>query len=290
VDPTASAQPAPVCATHEGAQSTGTCARCGNFVCPLCLDEDSALPGHCEDCREREGGGRILWERTDEGSWFSRWWRTTRDVILQPTRTFEEARPGSLGAAAMYLATTGGLMGAVAALLVGCLLGVVVLLMGADGGLPGDLDGGEAGAVGLLVVVCVVASYVFIIPAVLVVMAFVRGTVFHVAALAMGGQGSYGDSLWAAFYLHGVYVLQIPLAVIQQVPFIGPMIALLALLAYEVFFSLQLTTAANRYHQLEGGRATFAGWAVFLFAVVMGCGVCVLFVALASTMGMNQPV
>lgn len=290
MDVTASARPNAVCATHEGAQSTGTCARCGNFVCPLCLDEESALPGHCEDCREREGGGRILWERTDEGSWFSRWWRTCRDVILHPTRTFEEARPGSVGAAAMFTVTTGGFLGVCAALLIGCLVGAVFLFMGAEGSLPGSGLAAQDGAIGALVIVCVVFGYVLIIPAVLVVMSFIRGTVFHLAALAMGGEGSYRDSLWSSFYLHGVYVLQLPLGVIQQVPLIGPMIALLALLAYEVYFSLQFTTVAHRYHRLEGGRATFAGWSVFLFAIVMGCGLCVLFFALAATMGVDRPV
>jgi len=288
VDPTASAQPTPMCATHEGAQSTGTCARCGNFVCPLCLDALSALPDHCEDCREREGGGRILWERPEEGSWLSRWWRTCRDVILHPTRTFEDARPGSLGSAATFTVVTGGFLGVCAAALVGCLLGAVVLLMGAEGTLPGGGLDGEAGAFGLLGIACIVVAYIVIIPAVLVVMSLVRGTVFHLTAMAMGGEASYADSLWASFYLHGVYLLQLPLGVVQQIPLIGPMIALLALLAYEVYFAVQFTTVANRYHRLEGGRATFAGWSVFLFAVLTGCLLCVLGYAWFASMGLDR--
>ena len=59
---------------------------------PAALDELSGLPGHCEACREHEGGGIIAFEREDLG-FLKRWFQTTRDVLLSPTRTFETRDP-----------------------------------------------------------------------------------------------------------------------------------------------------------------------------------------------------
>ncbi|HEY8432645.1 MAG TPA: hypothetical protein VIL20_29945 [Sandaracinaceae bacterium] len=98
--------PAPLCAVHPDARAQGTCARCGNFVCSKCLDPDGALPSHCKACREREGQDTMAWERTD-ANWLSRWWRTTRAIVLRPGETFARAQPGRTGRALGYAAVTG---------------------------------------------------------------------------------------------------------------------------------------------------------------------------------------
>lgn len=43
----------PSCALHPGQEATGTCERCGNFMCDTC-SESGALR-HCPTCRERFG-------------------------------------------------------------------------------------------------------------------------------------------------------------------------------------------------------------------------------------------
>ncbi|MBX3274720.1 MAG: hypothetical protein KF729_30920 [Sandaracinaceae bacterium] len=270
----------PLCASHEGAQSTGTCARCGNFVCPLCLDELSALPDHCEACREREGGGLIAFERGDVGL-FARWGRTTRDVLLSPTRTFEAVRPGSLGASMGYVALTGLGIGSVFAMCIGSLIVVI-----AAAGLVGDAFPDAEPAVFLGVLVAAAFFYVIMFPLVLITSACVRATIFHLAARLGGGRADYATSLWATGYLHAIALAYLPLVVLQQIPVVGVFVGLLGHLAVEVFYALQLTTAARRYHQLADGRAALAGWSGFLVIVVLGITCCLgSFVLLAAVGG-----
>ncbi len=276
MEPEASARTA-VCAAHQGAQSTGTCARCGNFVCPLCLDEYSGLPEHCEACREREGGGRIAFER-EEGGPLSRWWRTTKDVVLQPTRTFETTRPGPAGSALKYVGLTGVLIGGTVAVCGGGALAVIALA----GELPATLDdasGDPALFYGALA--CAMTFYVALIPASLVLSAALRSAIFHGAARLLGGQAPYGTALWAMGYLHGISITMLPLMVLQQIPVIGPMIGLTATLAIEVFYALQLTTIARRYYGLADGRATAAGWSVLVVGVALACLCCLSFIGVA---------
>lgn len=270
---------APQCAVHPNAQAHGTCARCGNFVCPLCLDPYGPLPEHCEACREREGAGAMAWER-DDGSWLSRWWRTTRDVVFRPGETFARARPGRTGAAVGYAAVTGALIGCVGAVL----MAMGLALMFAFGFPVFSADGMEespAVVLGLMVGMTVgypIASTLWFVLAVLL-----RAGIYHAAVALLGGRGGFSASLWTNSYLHGLYVAIVPLTVIQQVPIIGPIIGAFAYIALEAIMAVQLTRAAERYHGLEGSRATLAGWSLVLLGVVLGIACClgmVFFVAM----------
>ena len=267
-----------LCAAHEGAQSTGTCERCGNFVCPLCLDVDSALPEHCESCREREGGGLIPWER-DDASWLSRYWRTCKGVVFRPTRTFEESRPGSLKDATMFTLLTGLWIGGSISLLGGCAVGGLLL----TGGLGADLSrigGSEQGVVGVLLV-CALLGYAIFTPAALVISVVIRAGIFHGVVAMLGGQGGFSASYWSMSYLHAISLSFLPLLFVQQIPVIGPFIGLIATLAIEVWYALQLSTVARRYHGLEDGRASVAGWSVFMLTVGLGLLCCLSTVGLA---------
>lgn len=270
---------AALCATHEGAQSTGTCARCGNFVCPLCLDEFSGLPDHCEACREHEGGGIIAFEREDLG-FLKRWFQTTRDVLLSPTRTFETTRPGSIGASLGYVAFTGVAMGGTMAVCGGCAVG----MLGVTGAFAEVLPAGQDTAYFYGVLVAALASYLLLMPLGLILSAVIRSAVFHAVAKVLGAQGGYGASLWATSYLHAVSLVWMPLAVLQQIPILGPFISLAAWIGIEAYYALQLTTVARRYHGLTDGRAAAAGWAGFLTVTVLG-GLCCFSAVLLAVMG-----
>lgn len=260
-----------LCAVHENAQAHGACDRCGNFVCPLCLDPFGPLPGHCAACREREGGGAIAWER-DEGSWLARWWQTTRDVVFRPSATFESARPRSAGPAMGYVAVTGVLMGSVLSALLAFVL-ILVAATGMLGDIGRDSDLGWPIVAGIAVALLLVYPIVCVVGMLLSVC--IRGLVYHGAVALVGGNGGIGASFWTVSYLHAVHVTMIPLGVIQQVPIIGPLIGFVGYLAMEVFIAVQLTRAAERYHGLEGGRAALAGWGPFLLALLLA-GTCCL--------------
>lgn len=265
--------PAAQCAVHEDAQATGTCGRCGNFVCPLCLDPLADRDDWCEACRERAGGNRMAWEREEGGIW-GRWWQTTRDVLFSPTLTFDRARPGSVGQALLYNALTGVIVGAVFTALGVCALGALAALGGleelaADPGF--SALGGEAVLAMLMVLILLSPLFTALYTLFLV---GVRGLVYYIAILVVGGGGEARYPFWTVSYLGAMNVSMIPLQIIQQIPILGPILGLVLLLAIEVWYALQLTRAAERYHGLEGGRATFAGWAFFLLMTLLGISCC----------------
>lgn len=272
-----------MCAVHEGAQSHAVCGRCGNFVCPLCLDDTGPLPDLCAECREREGGGQIAWERV-EGNWLGRWWRTTRDVLTRPTHTIERARPGSLPLALGYAALTAAILGTI-------LGGIGACAVGASGalGIFDQLlaDAGET--VPRELFYAVLAAVVLVYPILAIVAAATsivfRTSIFHVTAILLGARGGFGDSLWSVCYLHAIMLVVLPMLVLQQIPVVGLAVSLLSMLMMETWYALQLTTVARRYHDLPAGRAAMAGWASFLVLVALFASCCVFFALLATLDG-----
>jgi hypothetical protein len=263
------------CAVHEDAQATGTCARCGNYVCPLCLDPSSYKDDVCESCRERIGADVIPWER-GEGSWLGRWWRTSVAIVLRPSDSFERTQPGSWAAALGYASVTGGFIGFVTTALIGAMLGVLFAFGGFDV-LRDDPSFAELGP-GFVAAFALFAMVFYPLLSVLMTLVLVlaRALLFHLSVAMMGGHGGLGASVWATSYLSAIHLTWLPLGVIQNVPFIGPVLALFGYLAIEIWYSLALTTVARRYHGLEGGRATFAGWFPFLVFFVLSISCCVL--------------
>lgn len=83
-------QPSPpsgaICAVHAGVFASGTCPRCGNFVCERCLAPGQGL--HCAKCREKVDVTREPppWERRAELGFIPalvEQWKTT---MLSPER------------------------------------------------------------------------------------------------------------------------------------------------------------------------------------------------------------
>jgi hypothetical protein len=256
----------PVCAVHEGAPATGTCERCGNFVCPLCLDTRVLSDLRCAACRARGGTGQIPWE-SGEGSWAARWWQTCRAVIFQPTHTFSATRPGSVGAALGFVAVTGAFMGVLLGALGACALGALLGL-----GSLSEIGVGPDMMVGVLIAVIVI--YPILVPIGLLFSVALRALIYHAGIAMFGGQGGIGTSFWVVSYLHAIHLTALPLLVIQQIPIIGPLIGLAAYVGIEIYYALVLTNAARNYHGLEGGRASLAGWLGFIVMAVLATTCC----------------
>ena len=284
--PAPTAEPSPAlarCAVHEDAQATGTCVRCGNYVCPLCLDPSSDRDDMCDACRDRVGADIIPWER-DDGSIFARWGRTVSTMVLRPSDTFERTQPGSWASALGFASLTGAFIGIVFTVLGICAVG----LLAAVGGFDILRDDPAFAEMGSGFVTALVVAALLLYPLITVLMTdlivVVRALLFHLPVALMDGKGGLGASMWATSYLSAVHLAWLPLAVLQQVPFIGPLLGLFGYLVIEIWYALALTTVARRYHGLEGGRATFAGWFPFLafFALTISC--CVLGMLLALSM------
>ncbi len=241
------------CAAHAGAQATGTCERCGNFLCPLCTDlfeED----GWCEACRER-AGGRVPFEREEDGGLLYRWYATARAFVFSPRDTLDRTRPGSLQAALMHNALTGVFSGLIAGGLGLCLVAVLARMVSRE------LDD-----VAVAVLVMSLAAPL-VMPVYTLLATAVRGTVYYVALVLVGG-GDARAAYWVTAYLGSMHLAHYPIAMLQRLPIVGAPAGLLLQLGVEVWYALQLTHAAERYHGLTGGKATFAGWAGF---VVLAC-------------------
>ncbi len=257
-----------ICAVHPGAEATATCARCGNNVCPSCLEPESELPDLCDACREKVGVP-LPWER-DDGAWVTRWWRTVRDVIVRPTDTFERAVGGAWKRALAFAALVGAAQGLLP-------LAVSVHRLATfyrTGSLAeASLRYGETGGwVALTAPLWFAAAQICFVG--------LRGLLFHAGARLGGGRGGLGVSVWACGYVHATQLLGFLLTLAGLVPGVGGLLVLLGWLAIEARIALTLTTVARAQHGLSAGRATFAGWASFLGLGALGLVSCVLLSAL----------
>ncbi|HJL20387.1 MAG TPA: hypothetical protein RMH99_32265 [Sandaracinaceae bacterium LLY-WYZ-13_1] len=270
-------QGAPSCAVHEDAQASGTCERCGDFVCPLCLDPYSGLPDYCAACRERAGEELLPWER-DDAPFHVRWARTVRAVLGSPTETLERSRPGGATASLGFSALTGVAEGLSLALLVGCLVTAVAGLGLSPG--PAILDGSDAGVVAA-VMVLLLAIYPMIFAVLVPLQQLLLALVYHLGVVLAGGRGGFGRSFWIAGYLQAAHLVLVPLGLLQSIPVVGPLIGVATTVGAGLWVSFRLTTAAERLHGLRDGRARFAGWFPFLVAALL-VGTCAAFVVVLA--------
>ena len=262
------------CAVHEDAQSTGVCERCGNFVCPLCLDPFSAFPDHCEACREREGADVIAWERP-EGTMPARFWQTTKDLLARPSDTFDRVQPGSVQAAIAYAAILGLIGGLFQGLLIGCLFAVG--LAGTLGDAPTDQEPAMIALTSILIVGCMPFAGVLQT----LFNSCAGGLLYHLGAWIVGGRGGIGTSLWANQYLQAIMMIWWPLSLLQAVPILGSIVMLFAGLAVFVWYTIRLTHVGQRFHGLTQGRAVFAA----LFPMLGVVALMVLVFAMALFVG-----
>ncbi|MEC7519045.1 MAG: hypothetical protein VYE22_04220 [Myxococcota bacterium] len=273
-----------VCAAHEGAAATGTCARCGNNVCPACLEPDGALPDHCESCRERVGGGVIPWERAGE-PWFRRWLNTTRQMLLRPTDTLEGCAPGPWTAAFGYAAVTGGAVAAVQTSLLLCGAGCLLAF-----GMWESVIGPEAqDPLFAAIAIGVAVAYPLILVGWHLFMVGMRALIFHAGVAISGGGRGLAVSVWGTSYVHAIQLTTLVAAILGNLPVVGPVISMLVYLAIEVWTAIQLTTLARVRHDLPPNRAALAGWMPFLVFTVLGLGCCVLTIVFFASMPWLDP-
>ncbi|MCZ7681969.1 MAG: hypothetical protein M5U28_25525 [Sandaracinaceae bacterium] len=236
------------CAAHEGAQATGVCARCGSFVCPLCLDPRAASPERCAACRAREGAERMAWERDGGGAW-RRFLQTCADVLLRPTETFERARPGSARRALAFAVLAGAVLGAIEGVL-GCAITLVVVALGLA---P------EAGAGELALTLIALVILPLPLSASLHALSSLAWAAVHAGVTAaLGGRARFATSLWAVSYLQAANLLFAPLTLVLLLPY-GELVALGATVALAAWASVRLTHVTRRFWDLSAPRAAIAG-------------------------------
>ncbi len=82
--------PGAVCAVHPTVPATGTCSRCGNFVCTACV----AGGPYCAKCRDIVGAPRQPppWERRSELGFFQAFIQQWKQTVLAP-ETFWRSLP-----------------------------------------------------------------------------------------------------------------------------------------------------------------------------------------------------
>jgi len=264
--------PPVACAGHPAQLALAQCARCGRAACPYCLPDAGDV---CVECLARaEPPGVIAWERADLGV-LTRFWRTTRDVLTRPHATLTPlAAPlgsgalvaphagGSLGAALRYAALLQSLL-AVAALL---LLTPFVLLAALGWQTP--LLGPTSPYV-LVAFVVLACTAPFVAALVGVVDALLVGALFHFAARALGGTGSYALSTRAAAYALAVQAVWLVLAPGAALPVVGPIVLGVACVAQLLWLGGALTDVARERHALSSARARVAGFAPSLLIAVL---------------------
>jgi hypothetical protein len=259
----------PQCAVHEDAHSTQSCARCGNYACPLCLDPVSVFPEYCAACRAREGATKIAWERGDAGA-FRRFWRTARDILLRPGLTFDRAEPGSPWRALSYAAIVGALNG----------LGLVLAVLTAFAiyFYTRDLDRSPILRAYFVIFPCTALVLGPLMSAIQsVALSFVYALIYHLGVRIAGGRGRFGASLWATAYLHAIWLPWLVLLPLHTVPLLGNVASIVMLLAVLLWTSIRLTQIGQRYHELSFGRAVATAW----FPAVLGVAIVLALVAAA---------
>lgn len=106
------------CAVHPTNASSGTCGRCGSFICVQCLGPDGAP--YCEKCRALGDVGRTPppWERRGELGLIAAFIAQWKMSIFEPDKFWRSVPPeGSTGQALLY-AWLVGLLQAVPAFLI----------------------------------------------------------------------------------------------------------------------------------------------------------------------------
>jgi hypothetical protein len=90
------------CAVHTSNAALGPCARCGKFVCELCVIRKAGL--YCTDCGSMAVAARgpTPWERRDELGPVQGLWQTWKQSVFRPDTFFTSVRPDGNPRDAMF--------------------------------------------------------------------------------------------------------------------------------------------------------------------------------------------
>lgn len=229
------------CAVHV-VESTGTCARCGNFVCEQCLEPGDDEP-RCEVCRQRVGLPSVPFESVDIPL-LLRWPRMVWAMARHPTRTLSEARVGSPVAALSY-----------------SLLANFVSSVGF--GVAWDAPFRATPAIDEILLTGAAGSLTR------VVVTIACGLLFHLAVRALGGTGGLTATFWAVFYLDTTAFVYPPAALASRIhSSLGNLAMFVGLIAAAIYWGMNLSELARR-QGVSDERVPLAGWTPFLFALVL---------------------
>ncbi|MCX7868435.1 MAG: YIP1 family protein [Terrimicrobiaceae bacterium] len=191
----------------------------------------------------------LPWEKP--GGFFSRWWETTLDALISPSRTFRGMKTtGGLGPPLVYLAICTTLL-YLASLLGQLLYQIILASLGLAENVP-DIPMFSALAIGLSLVMGVV-----IVPLATLLTAFLGGALFHLCLLIFGGaREGFEGTCRATCYMSGA------LNVLQIIPILGPLVTMF-------WGPVAFVIALKETHQTDTWRAVCAVALLYL----MCCGV-----------------
>ena len=134
------------CVLHPDVEASGTCARCGNFGCGVCLQ---GSPAKCTTCCAVDSD--LPWDRRDQLGTLKAFWQTSARLIQAPEKTLATtSSSGSVGSS-LYFALLSTIAGYGTTMLL--YMGIMVVAGGAALMQASKLDSGEASKVGMVGVV-----------------------------------------------------------------------------------------------------------------------------------------
>lgn len=96
----------PQCPLHPANSATGTCSRCGNFVCQECSQLGANGELICDACRARTGAGQIFepipWEQRSSLGLVNALLKTIQLALLRPNELFSRMRVDNIDGALSY--------------------------------------------------------------------------------------------------------------------------------------------------------------------------------------------
>lgn len=270
------------------------CERCGAFACDACFGEEPDEHGVeppvelellCRACRERTGRGTVPWE-DPRLSLPSRLGRTLQRLLGAPVSSFEAIGEGDLARAASFSIVT-TLVGYGPVLALFGLGFVLIAAFGMPGFAPIPGAAGVGGwAIGVVIAIGAILPIFIVAFSLLTDLYF--AVVFHVAALLLGGKGSFEGSLRGALYTSAARVILAPLAIFMFVPLLGPLISLAVRVGILVWCGFALSGTARRVHKLDGNAAALAGAAAPVSLLVLLVGLTVLGFALGMAAALGE--
>ncbi len=257
-----------VCGTHADVAAVATCARCGTYLCRACVGFTEDDRRYCRACTPRVGPVTIPWEDGTRPM-RRRFIDTVRVLTMAPADTYSRLARGSI----VHALAFAGLAGLIPGVLIG---GMLAALFGCIGVFsttgPPETASADAALVGGMLLVSVLAPFATALSSLFY--AFLNWGPYHLAAKALGGQGTAGESLRASAYVQVLQLSSLPLLVLSYIPLIGIVFSLVLLGYIAGYMSYALYHHAIGHHELEQGRAILAGGApilfwVFFFALLM---------------------
>jgi hypothetical protein len=236
------------CPEHPGQTAFVACRTCKRPACTYCLDGGPA--DICEACSSLdEQHGSIALERSDLG-WHLRIARTFRQVLAESGVTLAALGPGHVGPAIAWGALC---WSAASALSLLCLSPFIALT---SVGYGASLPIGDVRPSAFAFVCCGgphLQSFVGVVATI------GSALVFHLAALVVGGTGSFSAAIRSTGYAQAVVLVWAPLTICMIIPQLGFIVLSLGFLAQLLWGASVLVTVAQSQYGLTGGRAIFAG-------------------------------